>query len=155
MQYLNVQFLYIQISMNVFHPLVSTTARVQIQLDPIPVLVWRDFLENTVKTVRVCHYKQHKYKNTLKFIWRVVTPLYTIFVMVETFYFFSTSELSSCSSITCYNGGTCQENAGLDTCVCLPGWTGNQCQFGNDVIIFEEKHYTSFKIYSNKFLSNW
>ena len=42
----------------------------------------------------------------------------------------SISDIDECQSSPCYNNGTCVDGTAGWVCVCLSGYTGNQCQIG-------------------------
>lgn len=39
-------------------------------------------------------------------------------------------DVDECLSNPCQNGGTCVDNSGSHSCICLAGWTGQNCTIG-------------------------
>ena len=37
------------------------------------------------------------------------------------------TDIPECDKAPCKNGGTCTETFGSYMCLCLPGWTGQDC----------------------------
>lgn len=50
--------------------------------------------------------------------------------MNETNYSFFHVDVDECLSNPCQNGGTCVDNSGSHSCICLAGWTGQNCTIG-------------------------
>ena len=42
-------------------------------------------------------------------------------------------DIDECDSSPCQNGGTCHNGQNLYTCTCLPGWTGQNCEIGEQI----------------------
>ena len=43
------------------------------------------------------------------------------------------SDIDECDSSPCQNGGTCHNGQNMYTCTCLPGWTGHDCEIGEQI----------------------
>ena len=46
------------------------------------------------------------------------------------------SDIDDCISVTCNNGGTCQDGINSFTCVCSYGYTGKFCDTGKQKVYF-------------------
>ena len=44
--------------------------------------------------------------------------------------FFFYSDIDECSSSPCKNNGTCRDHVNTYSCLCMAGFSGRDCQFG-------------------------
>ena len=49
------------------------------------------------------------------------------------------SDIDDCISVTCNNGGTCEDGINSFTCVCLYGYTGKFCDTGEQELSISRK----------------
>lgn len=50
-------------------------------------------------------------------------------IIIHVVWFFHV-DVDECLSNPCQNGGTCIDNSGSHSCICLAGWTGQNCTIG-------------------------
>ena len=46
-------------------------------------------------------------------------------------------DIDDCAPNPCENGATCEDGINQATCQCVDGWTGNTCETGKGLRIFE------------------
>ena len=59
--------------------------------------------------------------------------------------FTSSLDIDDCDANQCENGGTCQDEINAYSCVCAPGYTGNNCEIGNDFLFIIDCTYLKLK----------
>ena len=50
------------------------------------------------------------------------------------------SDIDDCISVTCNNGGTCEDGINSFTCVCSYGYTGKFCDTGKQKVSISRNH---------------
>ena len=83
----------------------------------IHVNVWLDLMERTARTVSI-------------FILRVSWGVYAVCNIIVTFFY---PDINDCAPSPCANGGTCIDKVNAYKCVCVPGYTGENCETGEFV----------------------
>ena len=57
----------------------------------------------------------------------------------------SVPDINECDSSPCQNGGTCTDNVNGYTCDCVAGYTGTECQTGQEFGVLSPSHYIRFR----------
>ena len=55
-------------------------------------------------------------------------------------------DIDECESSPCQNGGACEDGINSYTCSCAPGYTGNDCETGDVILIRKTKSNASIMI---------
>ena len=64
------------------------------------------------------------------------------------------SDIDDCISVTCNNGGTCEDGIQSFTCVCPYGYTGKFCDTGKQIFYFLTLKYEGSSLYFWIFLKH-
>lgn len=49
-------------------------------------------------------------------------------------YLYCYVDIDECASNPCQNGGTCNDAVNSYTCLCVPGYTGSNCEIGTNFL---------------------
>lgn len=90
------------------------------KMDPkASAFVHLEFLDNTVKQV---------HRHTANLLTPVLTDGWRVIIMACGV----SADVDNCHSNPCLNGATCQDGVNSFTCLCLPSYTGQLCEQGQE-----------------------
>ena len=64
--------------------------------------------------------------------------MHQIFKVVFIYAVIPSPDVDECVSSPCENGGTCNDGINSYTCYCLPGYEGDNCEIGTNILISPE-----------------